>query len=176
MVQHAALTPDRLMLNLLHAVDAVRDGRLSFQINEQSPLDRLAEAFDALDAHLAGGGALPTRWKSCAGQSSPKPPPDTSWLSMAEPKPPSLGEQPHSAQGCHNGGQPHLGPCIAPEEYARWYWTEGPGSMPVAESLIAKVTQRLVQEAFAAREQRQLRLQRADEYPVPGPMADDPHA
>jgi hypothetical protein len=24
----------------------------------------------------------------------------------------SLGERPHAAEGCHNGGRPHLGPCV----------------------------------------------------------------
>lgn len=78
-----------------------------------------------------------------------KPPADT--------QPPlSLGEQPHDPANCFaHRGRPHLGPCMDAEAFTRWYWTEGPGSEPLAAEQIALATQRLVAEAYAAREQRQ---------------------
>jgi hypothetical protein len=100
-----------------------------------------------------------------------KPPADTSWVTMhpqrgaelhmgqpsADTQPPlTLGEQPHDPANCFaHRGRPHLGPCMDAEAFTRWYWTEGPGSEPLAAEQIALATQRLVAEAYAAREQRQ---------------------
>lgn len=137
--------------------------------------NRLPVEYDRLAARY--GIQLALTWRRL--NALPRPPANTSWVTMSDagpelhmgqpsaatqPESVSLGEEPHDPADCFMyRGRPHLGPCMNAEAYTRWYWTEGPGAEPLAASEIAKATQRLVREAYAAREQRQLWLRRADE-------------
>jgi hypothetical protein len=110
----------------------------------------LADLVIAMDGWLSQGGFLPKawrKWREDAKASDEK--------ASVVVKPLSLGEQPHSPADCYMyRGRPHLGACLDAEGFTRWYWMEGPGAEPMSSTQIALAMQRLVAEAFEAREKR----------------------
>jgi hypothetical protein len=57
------MDPEEAYRELCAAIDALRSGEVTIRLGELSPLDRVADAWDALDGWLTRGGFLPGPWR-----------------------------------------------------------------------------------------------------------------